>query len=585
MFRKIMGVVGMMTGIQVLAQPPSISWTDLYSQGTGRCVQQTFDGGYIVTGYWEGDALLIKVGPTGLPQFTKTFYESGSVNCTGEFVVQTYDGGYAITGRHSGYPESVIWLLKTDAWGNELWNRVYSGQPGNSAGGRCIQQTADLGFIIVGENGMGKPYLVKTDLLGNEQWNQVLISEGGEGRAVKQTSDGGFVVVAQIDRAHLIKTNQAGAISWDVSFADCYAYDVEQTADGGFAFCGYTAGNDVLLVKTDANGSQIWNRTFGGIYTERGFAMDLTYDNGFILTGDINWETNPDALLLKTDAEGNEEWTIQCPSPPVGFDRGFSVQQTMDWGYIVAGDLWNIGLVKFEGQPPASVSLIPQNPPIIIPSTGGSFQFITEVVSHMDTTQSLDFWTYITLPYGQPYGPIFIRRDINFAALDTITRQMTQDVGQGAPGGIYTYHGYVGDFPSNVYDQDSFTFSKLGDDLDCTNLLGSDFRVSGWDDEIGMTEAFYPSLFSLHPCRPNPFNPSTVIRYELPEADFVRLSVYDISGRDVSRVGFGESDLQGWREAGLHEATFDGSKLAAGVYIAKLEAGDYVGIQKMVLLK
>ncbi|MCX6639619.1 MAG: T9SS type A sorting domain-containing protein [bacterium] len=76
-----------------------------------------------------------------------------------------------------------------------------------------------------------------------------------------------------------------------------------------------------------------------------------------------------------------------------------------------------------------------------------------------------------------------------------------------------------------------------------------------------------------------PFNPATTIRYDLPVASLVRLTVFDISGRKVAQL------VNGMREAGRHEVTFDGSGLASGVYLYKLEAGDFTAIQKMVLMK
>jgi len=88
----------------------------------------------------------------------------------------------------------------------------------------------------------------------------------------------------------------------------------------------------------------------------------------------------------------------------------------------------------------------------------------------------------------------------------------------------------------------------------------------------------YPSSFSLTNC-PNPFNPTTVIRYELPEANLVKLAVYNISGRQVAEL------VNGWRDAGSHEITFDGSNLASGIYVYRLTADDFNASGKMVLIK
>jgi hypothetical protein len=88
-----------------------------------------------------------------------------------------------------------------------------------------------------------------------------------------------------------------------------------------------------------------------------------------------------------------------------------------------------------------------------------------------------------------------------------------------------------------------------------------------------------PTKFSVHPAFPNPFNPTTVIGYQLPIASQVTLIVYDISGGKIVEL------VNGWRDAGTHEVTFDGSGLASGVYLYRLTAGGYQSSGKMVLMK
>jgi photosystem II stability/assembly factor-like uncharacterized protein len=88
-----------------------------------------------------------------------------------------------------------------------------------------------------------------------------------------------------------------------------------------------------------------------------------------------------------------------------------------------------------------------------------------------------------------------------------------------------------------------------------------------------------PTKSSLDLNYPNPFNPSTTIRYELPKASIVRLSVYDILGREVSVL------MNERREAGVHEVKFDGSNLSSGVYFYTLEEGSFVQTKKMMILK
>ncbi len=88
-----------------------------------------------------------------------------------------------------------------------------------------------------------------------------------------------------------------------------------------------------------------------------------------------------------------------------------------------------------------------------------------------------------------------------------------------------------------------------------------------------------PRYFILDQNYPNPFNPSTTIRYGLPHKTTVQLSVYNILGQSVSTLVNGE------QEAGYHEVQFDGSKLASGVYLYRMQAGTYVEMRKLLLVR
>jgi hypothetical protein len=88
-----------------------------------------------------------------------------------------------------------------------------------------------------------------------------------------------------------------------------------------------------------------------------------------------------------------------------------------------------------------------------------------------------------------------------------------------------------------------------------------------------------PVTFALAQNYPNPFNPSTTIKYELPLSSEVRLSVYDLFGREVSTL------VDGRRDAGVYEVKFDGSNLASGVYFYRMQAGDFVKSTNLILLK
>ena len=88
-----------------------------------------------------------------------------------------------------------------------------------------------------------------------------------------------------------------------------------------------------------------------------------------------------------------------------------------------------------------------------------------------------------------------------------------------------------------------------------------------------------PSEYSLSQNYPNPFNPSTTIRFSIPEKGYVQLKVYDVLGKEVANL------VDGNRESGYYEVNFDGSRLASGLYIYKLSAGNFISTKKMLMIK
>ncbi|MFW6119988.1 MAG: hypothetical protein ACOC80_03690 [Petrotogales bacterium] len=234
----------------------------------------------------------------------------------------------------------------------EAWNKTFGGITSDI--GYSVRQTTDGGFIVVGGTNtpMGDVYLIKTDAHGNKQWDNTFA--GGVGYCVQQTTDGGYIIAgktAGVGDALLIKTDANGVEQWNNTFgAGKYdsGYSVQQTTDGGYIVAGaYTymgppGTYDAWLIKTNSSGIMQWDKKFGGSYSDHAYSVQQTTDGGYIVAGSTDpTNSNVEVYLIKTDSSGVATWTKSFGG--TNTDIGQSVQQTTDGGYTVTGWTDSIG--------------------------------------------------------------------------------------------------------------------------------------------------------------------------------------------------------------------------------------------------
>lgn len=357
------------------AQAPDTLWTRTYGGTTedhASSVMQTADSGYIIGGTTSSfgaglsDFFVVKATEDGNVEWTQTY--GGSSYEESFEVCQTLDGGYVIAGstRSFGAGGDDFYVVKTDAAGNSLWTRTYGGSQGENAW--TIQQTIDGGYIISGRtNSFGAGnwdiFVVRTNSNGDAIWTRTYGGSNADwADDLKATSDGGFIFAGRTmsfgngsGDFYLVKSDSLGVIEWSRTYggtADERAFSVQQTADGGYLIAGETfsfgQGVDCYVVKTDADGDTLWTRNYGGNADDWASSIQQTTDGGHLIAGQTGsfGAGGNDFYILRTDAQGDTLWTRVHGGSATEY--AFSIQQTTDGGYIVAGWTTSFGAGSWD---------------------------------------------------------------------------------------------------------------------------------------------------------------------------------------------------------------------------------------------
>jgi len=606
-------VLGLFFALNAIAvEPGDTLWARTYGGSQweeGHSVQQTSDGEYIIAGFTGSfgaggwDVYLVKTDSCGNTLWTRTY--GGVYDDQGRSVQQTTEGGYIIAGFTGSFGAGSrdVYLVKTDSSGDTLWTRTYGGSEHDC--GYCVEQTPDGGYIIAGATssfgaGAGDVYLLKTNSWGDTLWTRTYGGRNDDGGwCLRQTSDGGYVIVGYTRSfgaggydVYLVRTDSSGGTLWTRTYGGSrydWGRSVQQTYDGGYVIGGYSrsfgaCGYNVYLLKTDSCGDTLWTRTYGGSDDDGAYSVRQTSDGGYIIAG---WTRSfgaglSDLCLLKTDSCGDTLWTRTYGGSDG--DWGESVQQTIDGNYIVAGVTHSFGageadmyLVRVAGEelPEVSIELVPDPSPVVVPQ-GGSFGFTGTVTNNTEVRQGVDIWTMAYVPEIGMYGPLRDYSNVPFNPHQSRSAHLNQNIPNNAPiSDEYIYYGYVGDYPVVVIDSSYFPFEVTAKGVG--RVGSSDWTLTG--SFLEGSELDLPTEFALSSNYPNPFNASTVIEYQLPEAGDVKLEVYNLIGEKVATL------VNGAEEAGYKSVTWDASEVSSGLYFYRLTSGDFSETKMMMLVK
>ncbi len=238
----------------------------------------------------------------------------------------------------------------------------------------------------------------------------------------------------------------------------------------------------------------------------------------------------------------------------------------------------NLTLRVLGQPPPVSIAMTPVSYPIIIPSTGGSFGFNISLANNSASPAAFEAWVMAQMPDGAWYGPVLGPADLSLPAGASLTRLRTQNVPAWAPGGTYLYEGRIGTYPNIIVAFSNFVFVKSG--------TGDGFPINDWNNSgaefasgANPSSAAVPGIPLLLNPHPNPFNQATTFVFSLPAAGQIRLSLFDLAGREVV------VPVEGWYEAGFHQFNFQAADLPSGLYLCRLSTGGQQCIRKLVIIK
>jgi len=275
----------------------------------------------------------------------------------------TADGGFVMAG--STWSEGAggwdAWVVKADSDGELVWAKTYGTEAWETAtavvalpDGLAVAGLANCdGFECVTDKGNGDFWLFRTDVDGNLLWEQTYGGQGDDrANALAVLPSGGFALAGRtLSKGAgwadywLVRTDADGDHVWDKTYGgpeDDEAGALVALADGGFALAGQTWSKgagwaDYWLVRTDAAGESMWNQTYGGSYIDEARAVVSLGDGGFALAGET-WSSGAgwaDYWLVRTDSSGNLVWDQTYGG--AGWDGAAALSVLSDGGFALAG--------------------------------------------------------------------------------------------------------------------------------------------------------------------------------------------------------------------------------------------------------
>jgi len=476
----------------------------------------------------------------------------------------------------------LIAILCNTSFGQSItWQRTYDGPAHYNDKAYSLTPADGNNFYAVGSTVISGyyHYILKLNEFGDTLWTRSIQLNPGFGDfSYSSVSDGlgGVVVTGFNDTSYTMRIDKNGNIVWYKNYntisATCYS--IIKKNDGGYISCGFKLSSDYYgyVLNIDSSGNLLWQRQYPS--TELRIYNDLIENSdGFYLTGvitDAIIDTNH-ALLTKIDFFGDVQWEKRYTI--FGKDGNGQKIKRLNGKIFIAGTTTDSVLPEARGY-------------FMILDTNGN-EISTKV---FQATKGEILHDMLILNENRLL--FILTRDSSFYI--STSRVIVTDLS----GNIVNEKHFIP--PQNEGDIHLVAGMKTsngdlifaGNSYIDTNATSEDVFVARTDSMLYVpplaiinSNSQIPKTFEISEPYPNPFNPTTTIKFEIPRDANVFIKIYDLLGREVFSVSE-------YKQAGSYEMIFDGSNLASGLYFYSLEASPSTGsgrgyfeTKKMVLIK
>ena len=506
-------------------------------------------------------------------------------------------GNVYVTGRSYGSGNSEDYAtIKYNSAGVEQWVARYDGPINYPDQANCVAVDEAGNVFVTGSSSDGSIYdydfdyaTVKYNSAGEEQW--VARYEGTEGeydRAyfVAVDGDGSIYVTGDSygsgtrhDYA-TVKYNSAGVEQWVARYDgpgnwDDYAYSLALDGNGNIYVTGGSDGGgtqmDFCTIKYNSAGTELWIARYNGPGNWDDGASSLALDqdgNVYVTGGCCGIGLNRDYATVKYNSEGVQQWAAQYDGP------------VNSWDFANALALGKRGSVYVTGQ---SIGANYDNNYATVKYDSAGVQ---QWVARYDGSGVNDDIAHAIAADGD--GNVYVTGECSVGGIFMNDYATIKYNSEGVEQWVVLYNGpgnyddraysLAMDATGNVYVTGASDGS--GTDVDYATIKYSGGNIANWMPvEATVLGQPLPQEFALQQNYPNPFNGKTVARFELRVPSIVSLRIYDTAGRLV------ETLVDGWRAAGAHELTWDAGNLPSGMYVYRIQAGEWTESGKMVLVK